>query len=165
MVRSILPRLLVAAAMIAALTLGAQAQTNGKAPTSDTKPLLENERVRVIEMKFKPGDQAGGISSPNRFVYALTDGSLVFAPPGKRPYELSFSAGEALWLPSESTATINDGEKEVRALVVEFKDGGRGAAPAAKGKGRVKLKLQVRGKPGVKATKAAKAGKGKTAGS
>jgi hypothetical protein len=154
MVRSLLLRLLVACVAAPALMISAQAQTNGKA-TTDTKPLLENERVRVIEMRFKPGDQAAGVSSPNRFVYALTDGSLTFAPPGKRPYELSFSAGEALWLPSESTATVNDGEKEVRALVVEFKGGG-GAAPAAKGKGRVKLKLQVRGK-----SAAAKAGPGK----
>jgi hypothetical protein len=146
MVGTFLRRLLIAAAAVPVLMVGAQAQTTGKA-SSESKPLLENDRVRVIEMTFKPGDQAGGISSPNRFVYALTDGSLVFAPPGKRPYELSFNAGEALWLPSEATATINDGEKEVRALVVEFKDGGRAAAPVAKGKGRAKLKLQVRGKP------------------
>jgi hypothetical protein len=158
MVRTVLRGLLIAAAAVPALAAGAQAQTNGKASSTDTKPLLENERVRVIEMKFKPGDQAAGVSSPNRFVYALTDGSLTFAPPGKRPYELSFSAGEALWLPSESTATINDNEKEVRALVVEFKDGGRGAAQVAQGKGRAKLKLQVRGKSGSKAVRS----KGKT---
>jgi hypothetical protein len=145
MVRFLLLRLLVACAAAPALMIGAQAQTNGKG-TTDAKPLLENERVRVIEMKFKPGDQAGGVSSPNRFVYALTDGSLTFAPPGKRAYELSFSAGEALWLPSESTATINDGEKEVRALVVEFKGGSGGGGPVAKGKGRMKLKLHVRGR-------------------
>lgn len=145
MAGSLLLRLVLAILAAPAFIISAQAQTNGKA-ASDAKPLLENERVRVIEMKFKPGDQATGVSSPNRFVYALTEGSLTFAPPGKRPYELSFSAGEALWLPSEATATINDGQREVRALVVEFKDGGRGAGAAAKGKGGAKLKLHVRGK-------------------
>lgn len=158
MVRSLMLRLLLAAVAVPLLVAGAQAQTNGKAST-ETKPLLENERVRVIEMKFKPGEQAGGVSSPNRFVYALTDGSLTFAPPGKRAYELSFSAGEALWLPSDATVTTNDNEKEVRALVVEFKDGGRGAAPTAKANGRAKLKLHARGKGG---KPAAVKGKGKT---
>jgi hypothetical protein len=117
--------------------------------------------MRVIEMVFQPGEQAGGVSRPNRFVYALTDGSLVFAPPGKTPYELFFNAGEALWLPSEATATINENEKRVRFLVVEFKDGGRPAA-VAKGKaGRATLKLRVKRKS---APPKAADGKGKTAG-
>jgi hypothetical protein len=66
-------------------------------------------------------------------LYALTDGALVFTPPGRTAYELTFKAGEALWIPSQETATANEGDKEVRALVVEIR--GRPAAPPAK-KGR-----------------------------
>jgi hypothetical protein len=153
--RALLLRLLAVCAALSVPMAGAQAQTTGKA-SPDPKPLLENERVRVMEIVLKPGEQAGGVSRPNRFVYALTDGSLVFAPPGKTPYELSFSAGEALWLPSETTATINENEKPVRALVVEFKDGG--GRSVAKSGGKTKLKLQARGK----GTKAAAGAKSKT---
>ncbi len=92
-------------AAVLALTIGsAQAQT-AKSPGTDSKPLLENERMRVIEMLFKPGSKTSILSHPSRFVYALTDGSLVFSPPGKTPYELSFKAGEALWLPAEAMVT------------------------------------------------------------
>jgi quercetin dioxygenase-like cupin family protein len=132
----------VVTAAVLALTFGsAQAQTT-KSPGTDSKPLLENERMRVMEMSFKPGAKTSTLSHPNRFVYALTDGSLVFSPPGKRPYELTFKAGEALWLPAEATATENDGDKEVRALVVEFKEGAHPTKVAAKSKARSKIKAR-----------------------
>jgi hypothetical protein len=132
----------VVTAAVLALTFGsAQAQTT-KSPGTDSKPLLENERMRVLEISFKPGAKTSTLSHPNRFVYALTDGSLVFSPPGKRAYELTFKAGEALWLPAEATATENDSGKEIRALVVEFKEGARPTKVAARSKARGKLKAR-----------------------
>lgn len=95
------------------------------------KSLLENEQIKVREIRLAPGAKQPSAARPNTFLYALTDGSIVFTPPGRKGYELTFKAGEALWLPSQETATANEGDKEVRALVVEIK----GRAPAAK-KGR-----------------------------
>src|SRR4051812_15875081 len=118
----------------------AGAQESGEA----AKTLLQNERVKVMELSFKPGAKTTTVSQPNRFLYALTDGALVFSPPGKTPYELSFKAGEAIWLPSQQMATENDSGKEVRALVVEFKDGG-GRAVASSGGGK-KAGKAARGK-------------------
>lgn len=134
-------RFIVTAAVLA-LTIGAAQAQTAKSPGTDSKPLLENERMRVLEMLFKPGSKTSTLSHPNRFVYALTDGSLVFSPPGKTPYELSFKAGEALWLPAEAMVTMNDGDKEVRTLVVEFKESARPVRVAAKGKHRGKLKAK-----------------------
>lgn len=121
------------------------------------KTLLQNERVKVMELSFKPGAKTSTVSQPNRFLYALTDGALVFSPPGKIPYELSFKAGEAIWLPSQQMATENDSGKEVRALVVEFKDGGRSAASSGGGGGKKAAKAS-RGKG------KAKGGRGKRRG-
>lgn len=110
-----------------------------KTPERETiKPLLENDQIKVMEMRFKPGARTEALSHPNRFVYALTDGALVFSPPTAKPYELSFNAGEALWLPAQSTATANETGKDVRVLVVEVK--ARAPAPSAQ-----------RAKPGTKA--------------
>jgi hypothetical protein len=95
------------------------------------KSLLENEQIKVREIKLAPGAKQPSAARPNTFLYALTDGAIVFTPPGRKGYELTFKAGEALWLPSQETATANEGDKEVRALLVEIK----GRAPAAK-KGR-----------------------------
>jgi hypothetical protein len=92
------------------------------------KSLLENEQIKVREIRLAPGAKQPSAARPNTFLYALTDGSIVFTPPGRKGYELTFKAGEALWLPSQETATANEGDKEVRALVVEIK----GRAPVAK---------------------------------
>jgi hypothetical protein len=135
-------RFVITAALLA-LTIGAAQAQTVKPPGTDSKPLLENERMRVIEVLFKPRSKTTTLSHPNRFVYALTDGSLVFSPPGKTPYELSFKAGEALWLPAEAMVTENDGDKEVRTLVVELKEGARPAVKvAAKGKHKGKFKAK-----------------------
>jgi hypothetical protein len=148
-------RFVIAAVALGSVIGAAQAQT-AKSSGTDVKPILENERMRVLEMMFKPGAKTSSLSQSNRFVYALTDGSLVFSPPGKTPYELSFKAGEALWLPSEAMVTENDSGKEIRALVVEFKEGAPvRVAQRAKFRGKVK----ARGKGG--GAKAATA-KGKT---
>jgi beta-alanine degradation protein BauB len=137
-------RFIITAAALAFWVSAAQAQTS-KSPGTDSKPLLENERMRVIEVQFKPGAKTSTLSHPNRFVYALTDGALVFSPPGKTPYELSFKAGEALWLPAEAMVTMNDGDKEVRTLVIELKDMPRAVKVAARGRHKGKLKLKGKG--------------------
>ena len=66
---------------------------------------------------------------------ALTDGTIVFTHPGKTPFEMSFRAGEALWLPSQLAATSNETDKEIRALVVEIK-AKPPVTPRAKGKAK-----------------------------
>lgn len=104
-----------------------------------SKVLLDTERVRVIEMRVKPGAKFELKGHPYQFVYMLSDGSLVFSPPGKQPFELMLRAGEVSLLPSQSTATENDSEKEVRAVVVEIKEGSRVATKASKGKIRARI--------------------------
>ncbi|MFN3348228.1 hypothetical protein [Pseudorhodoplanes sp.] len=113
-----------------------------KAPPAPA-PLLENEQIRVREIRLAPGASQPSAARPNTFLYALTDGAIVFTPPGRKGYELTFKAGEALWLPSQETAAANEGDKEVRALVVEIKARApaakkRAPAKATKGKGTKK---------------------------
>lgn len=99
------------------------------APTTSSA-LLENDQIKVREIRLLPGAKQPAMARPNTFLYALTDGSIVFTPPGRKAYELTFKAGEALWLPSQETATANEGDKEVRALIVEIKT----RPPARKGR-------------------------------
>ena len=96
------------------------AQSNVPAP--EIKELLDNVQIKVMEMRLKPGARTTSDNRPNSFVYSLTDGTLVFVPPGRTSYEMSFRAGEALWLPAQATALANEGDKEIRALVVEIKE-------------------------------------------
>ena len=120
-----------------ALTILPAASGFAQNAPADKGPLLDNEQIRVREVRFAPGAKQPAAARPNTFFYALTDGSLVFTPPGRKAYELTFKAGEALWLPSQETATSNEGDKEVRALMVEVKARapvGRAAKKAGKGK-------------------------------
>ena len=110
-----------------AIISAAQAQAAKPANGETAAALLENDQVRVREMRFKPGAKTPASTHPNSFAYALTDGALVFAPPGRTPYELTFKAGEALWLP-QSTSAANETNREIRVLVVEIK----GRAPLVK---------------------------------
>lgn len=128
---------------VLALALTVLPASLGLAQNAPTPPkaLLENEQVRVREIRIGPGGKLPVEQKPNTFLYALTDGSLVFTPPGRKGFEMGpFKAGEALWLPSQETATANEGDKEVRALLVEIK-----ARPPAAKKGRA-----VKGKKGTK---------------
>jgi hypothetical protein len=134
-------RLLVFAILLI-LPLAAHAQERKPEPEA-SKVLLDTERVRVTEVRVKPGAKFELKGHPYQFVYMLTDGSLVFSPPGKQPYELMLRAGEVSLLPSQSTATENDGEKELRAVVVEIKEGSRVAAKASTGKSKTRA---VRGR-------------------
>lgn len=101
---------------------GATAVAQSNVPAPEIKELLDNVQIKVMEMRLKPGARTASDNRPNSFVYSLTDGTLVFVPPGRTPYEMSFRAGEALWLPAQATALANEGDKEIRALVVEIKE-------------------------------------------
>ena len=119
-----------------ALILPASAQAP-KSPEEISRSLLDNEQIKVKELRMRPGTRIGPTVYPNSFVYPLTDGSIVFTHPGKTPFEMSFRAGEALWLPSQLAATSNETDKEIRALVVEIKQKPP-VSPRAKGKGKAK---------------------------
>jgi hypothetical protein len=108
------------------------------------RSLLENEQVNVKEMRLRPGAKLPPATYPNSFIYGLTDGSLVYTLPGKTPFEITFRAGEAVWIPSQLTATANETDKEIRVLVVELK-----AKPpvAAKSKSKGKTAQKAGAKP------------------
>ena len=93
------------------------------------KRAFENERMRVLEANLKPKSKADWHSHPEHLLYMLNEGTLVFQAQNKRPYEMSFTAGQTLLLPAQTTAIENDSDKPVRFLVVELK-GARAAAPA-----------------------------------
>jgi hypothetical protein len=143
-----MPRLpfFIASALLISLA-AAHAQGPKQAPPP-SKPLLENERVRVSEMRWNPGAKVELPNRPDQFAYLLTDATLVFSVPGRTPYQIDLKAGEATLLPAQSTEAENDGDKEVRALLVEIKSGTLARASASRGK--TKISASGKGKGGKK---------------
>lgn len=117
-------------------------------PPNGMRVLMENERVRMIEFHIKPRAKMNVEAPPNRerFLYMLTDGALVLAPPGRAPYEFALHAGETVLFPAVSPTVENDSDQPVRALMIEIKQGTRAAAKEPRGKRR-HAKAAKKGKP------------------
>ena len=127
------------AAALFALMSSAMAQTQSTAdperpvtPPDSYRVVMENERVRIIEVHIKAHSKVN-VDSPagrDRFLYMLSDGALILAAPGKAPYEFALHAGETAVFPAVSPTVENDTDAPVRALMVEIKSGGRTVASA-----------------------------------
>lgn len=124
----------VVAAALVATPVASLAQDALTVGPNVYKKVLENNRMRVLEGTFKPGAKLGVHSHPDHLLYVLTDGSLTFKPAGRTPFEMTFKSGEAFSLPAQARAAENDGDKDVRVLVVELKLPATSARPAARGK-------------------------------
>jgi len=155
---------LLPAAAFLAFASGAVAQTQSTAdperpvtPPDSYRVVMENERVRIIEVHIKAHSKVN-VDSPagrDRFLYMLSDGALVLAAPGKTPYEFALHAGETAVFPAISPVVENDTDAPVRALMVEIKDGGRTVASA-------RLKGKYAGRHGARGKFAARSSGGKS---
>ena len=161
---------LLPAAAFLALASSAVAQTQSTAdperpvtPPDSYRVVMENERVRIIEVHIKAHSKVN-VDSPagrDRFLYMLSDGALVLAPPGKTPYEFALHAGETAVFPAISPVVENDTDSPVRALMVEIKDGGRTVA-SARLKGKYAGRHGARGKFAAKSLGNKSSGKSKS---
>ena len=85
------------------------------------KVVLENDRVRVLEVRGQPGDKTELHSHPAMVVIAITDGTFRFGFPDGQTVEAELKAGQAMYQEAvEHTAEIT-GSSEIRALLVELK--------------------------------------------
>ena len=85
------------------------------------KVVFENERARVLDVTFEPGDRTEMHSHPDYFVYVLTDSKVRFTDPSGETVEAEFPAGTAMWREAEDHATENIGGTTLRALFFEPK--------------------------------------------
>ena len=109
-------------------------------PDNGFRVLMENDRVKMIEFHIKPRAKVNVEAPANRerFLYMLTDGALVLAPPGRAPYEFALHAGETVLFPAVSPTVENDSDQPVRALMIELKQPTRAAATEPRGRRHAK---------------------------
>jgi hypothetical protein len=155
---------LVAFGALMAATFMATAQPDPDKPVTPPdsyRVVMENDRMRMIEIHIKARSKVN-VDSPagrDRFLYMLSDGALVLAPPGKTPYEFALHAGETAVFPAVSPTVENDTDQAVRALMVEIKTPTRGASSGGgrtrfvKGKSRARVAAKPGGKPSVARSK------------
>ena len=84
------------------------------------KFIMENDRVRVLEASFKPGDRAIMHDHPDHLVYVLNDGKMDLKSSGKTDV-LDLKKGQAIFIKAQSHEAENTGKTDLHLLVVELK--------------------------------------------
>ena len=93
-----------------------------KSAANAYKLLMENERVRVLDIRLKPGEKAPMHNHPNdHVVYVMNNAKFKLTFSDGKSDEFDLKAGQTLWLNAGSHATENIGTSEGHNLVVELK--------------------------------------------
>ena len=93
-----------------------------KSAANAYKLLLENERVRVMDIRLKPGEKAPMHHHPDdHVVYVMNPAKFRLTFADGKSNEFDLNAGQAIWMEAGSHATENVGRSEGHNLVVEIK--------------------------------------------
>lgn len=84
------------------------------------KLILENDRVRVFDVRFKPGAVAKMHGHPDHVVYVVSDAKLRLVMPNGTSQDIEVKAGQALFLPAGPHETTNIGSTEGHNVVIEL---------------------------------------------
>lgn len=85
--------------------------------------LMENEKVRVMEMRLNPGQKSPMHNHPHgHAVYVFKDAKLKLSFPDGNSAEFELKSGQVLWIEAGPHETKNIGATEGHNLVVEIKN-------------------------------------------
>jgi len=117
--------------VLAGLSCAAFAQDMVAVAGKQAKVLVDNDKVRIIEITVAPGGSTGMHSHGDNIVVWITpsDGEQTMADGTKKP--LHRKAGEVLYAGPVVHDTVNHGKNTTKAIVIELKDG-TAAATAGK---------------------------------
>jgi len=102
-----------------------------KAPAADeqvkvapesTKLLLENERVRLLDIHLKGGGKLAKHSHPAYVLYGVSDAKFKVTSADGKTVEKTVAAGEASWSEPTTHTVENAGSAEILSLVLELKE-------------------------------------------
>ena len=85
------------------------------------KVVFENDRVRVVRLRFGPRERGVMVSHPPRVLVTLTDVSVKLLFADGRTDERGAPAGVAAWLDSETLQTENARTEPLEVVLVEPK--------------------------------------------
>ncbi len=85
------------------------------------KVVLENDAVRVLEVRIKQGAKSEMHSHPRSVAICLNDQRLKFTFPNGKTEEADLERGQTVWLDGLSHAVQNVGTEDVSSVVVELK--------------------------------------------
>jgi quercetin dioxygenase-like cupin family protein len=111
--------------LLALLCTTTHAQDPVKTSPQYYKVLLENDQVRVLEYRLKPGEKEAMHSHPAGVVYVLSGAKLKVTSPDGKTEERSATAGETIWREPVTHALQNVGDTEAHAIAIDLKTSGK----------------------------------------
>ena len=103
------------------LFMVAKGQDPAKVDPAHYKVLLNNEDVRILEVRQKPGYKSPMHSHPHHAVYPLTTSTLKFTSPDGKTNTVTNKAGQVVWRDAETHTVEINGKTESHALDIELK--------------------------------------------
>ena len=85
------------------------------------KILLENDEVRVLEYRLKPGEKEPTHSHPAGVVYGFNESKIRSTLPNGTATEIVGKAGDVFWRNPVTHALENIGDTDVHSLAIEIK--------------------------------------------
>jgi hypothetical protein len=87
---------------------------------SDVTVLLQNDRVRVAEMRVQRGHRGKMVERPDRVQYVIKGGMIREHFPDGQSEEYEFQTGRAKWMQKSTSSMENIGESEVVFVTVRL---------------------------------------------
>lgn len=103
------------------VTKSAVAQDAVKVAPKHYKVEVENDQVRVLRISYGPHEKAVMHEHPASVAVFLTDGKGKFTYPDGKTEEISWKAGQTLWLPAVKHLPENLTDKPFELIQVELK--------------------------------------------
>ena len=103
------------------LSVHVNAQDPIKAAPNLYKVILDNDKVRVMELIIAPNDSVPWHSHPYHLIFAMADGKLEITDKGKAPQTAEFKAGEVMEMSATTHMGKNTGGTTIKMLVTELK--------------------------------------------
>jgi quercetin dioxygenase-like cupin family protein len=114
-------KLIVVVGMSALAMVVAKAQDAATVDPKHYKVLLDNEDVRILDVRQKPGDKSPMHSHPKHAVYWLTGSTLKFTSSDGKTNTVTTKAGQVVWRDPETHMVEIVGKTESHALDIELK--------------------------------------------
>ena len=92
-----------------------------KVAPNSYKVVLENDRVRVLEYRDKPGDKTVMHSHPAAVAIIGSDGKFKFGAPNGESVEIEAKASEVMYMDAVTHSTENVGTTPGHVTIVELK--------------------------------------------
>jgi hypothetical protein len=116
----------ISSVLLATLALGlgtnmAMAQDLAKMSPDDVKVIVDNDRVRVLEILHKPGAKEPMHSHPATVVVSLSAFTMKVTTPDGNTLQRDWKVGEVRWNEAITHAVENVGTTDQHILVIELK--------------------------------------------